>query len=117
MHALTGVQVDHTTPVQTIADGIAVRVPVPEAVDDLRSLADDLVAVSDGAITAAMRGLIAHLGVIVEPAGAVGIAALLTAAHGMYGDRVGTILCGGNVTTEQLSQWGVLRAPEPNRGI
>ena len=110
MKALTGIQVDHTTPVQTIADGIAVRVPVPEAVDDLRSLADDLVAVSEDAITAAMRGLIAHVGLIVEPAGAVGIAAMLTAAHGTYGDRVGTILCGGNVTTEQLSEWGVLRA-------
>lgn len=110
MKALTGVQVDHTTPVDTIADGIAVRVPVPAAVTDLRALADDLVAVSDDAIKAAMRGLIAHLGVIVEPAGAVGIAAMLTAAHGSYGERVGTILCGGNVTTEQLSQWGVLRA-------
>lgn len=110
LRALTGIQVDTNEPVQTIADGIAVRVPVKEAVDDLRGLFDDLVAVSEEAITAAMRGLIAHAGLIVEPAGVVGIAALLTAAHGAYGERVGTILCGGNVTTEQLSAWGVLRA-------
>jgi threonine dehydratase len=110
MKALTGVQVDSTAPVNTIADGIAVRVPVPEAVEDLRGLADDLVAVDEMAIIAAMRGLISHAGLIVEPAGAVGIAALLAAPHGSYGERVGTILCGGNVTTEQLSAWGVLRA-------
>ncbi len=110
LRALTGIQVDLTTPVNTVADGIAVRVPVKEAVDDLRSLADDLVAVPEDAIVAAMRGLIAHAGLIVEPAGAVGIAAMLSAPHGTYGDRVGTILCGGNVTTAQLSDWGVLRA-------
>ena len=110
MRALTGIQVDLTTPVNTIADGIAVRVPVKDAVDDLRALFDDLVAVREDAITAAMRGLISHAGLIVEPAGAVGIAALLTASHGGFGERVGTILCGGNVTTEQLNQWGVLRA-------
>jgi threonine dehydratase len=111
MRALTGIQVDLTAPVHTIADGIAVRVPVKEAVDDLRGLTDDLVAVHEDAIVAAMRGLISHAGLIVEPAGAVGIAALLSAAHGGYGDRVGTILCGGNVTTTQLSEWNVLREP------
>lgn len=110
LKALTGVQVDPTAPVNTIADGIAVRVPVHDAVADLRALADDLVAVSEDAIIASMRGLIAHLGLVVEPAGAVGIAALLEAPHGAYGDRVGTILCGGNVTSEQLNAWGVLQA-------
>ena len=110
MRALTGIQVDLTTPVNTIADGIAVRVPVKDAVDDLRALFDDLVAVREDAIVAAMRGLISHAGLIVEPAGAVGIAAVLTAPHGSFGERVGTILCGGNVTSDQLRQWGVLRA-------
>jgi len=110
MRALTGIQVDAHSAVRTIADGIAVRVPVKAAVDDLRGLADDYVAVSDDAIRAAMRGMISHVGLIVEPAGVVGIAAMLSAAHGTYGERVGTILCGGNVTTEQLSEWGVLRA-------
>ncbi len=110
MRALTGVQVDHTTPVNTIADGIGVRVPVKEAIDDLRGLTDDFVAVEEAAILSAMRGLVAHLGLVVEPAGAVGIAAMLSAAHGTYGDRVGTILCGGNVTTAQMDQWGLLRA-------
>ena len=110
MKALTGIQVDHSARVETIADGIAVRVPVPEAVDDLRGLADDLVAVSESAILSAMRGLLSHVGLVIEPAGAVGVAALLSATHGSYGDRVGTILCGGNVTIAQLTAWGALRA-------
>jgi threonine dehydratase len=109
MKALTGVQVNLLDPVRTIADGIAVRVPVPEAVEDLRGLADDIVAVDEAAILSAMRGLLAHVGLVVEPAGAVGIAALLSAAHGAYGDRVGTILCGGNVTTAQMMEWELLR--------
>lgn len=110
MRALAGIQVDTDAPMQTIADGIAVRVPVPDALEDLRGLADEAVAVSEDAIAAAMRGLIAHLGLVIEPAGAVGVAAMLSAPHGSYGERVGTILCGGNVTTEQLREWGVLRA-------
>jgi threonine dehydratase len=105
LRALTGIQVDHTAPVATIADGIGVRVPVPRALDDLRGLTDDLVAVSDDATVAAMRGLLAHVGLVVEPAGAVGVAALLSAARGAYGERVGTILCGGNVTTQQMDEW------------
>ena len=111
LRALTGIQVDHTVPVHTIADGIAVRVPVDEAVDDLRGLFDDLVAVEEDAITAAMRGVLSHLGLAIEPAGAVGIAALLSAPHGSYGDRVGTILCGGNITLAQMHAWGVVALP------
>jgi len=111
MRALTGIQVDTSAAVQTIADGIAVRVPVPEAVDDLRDLADEIIAVDEPAILSAMRGLVAHVGLIVEPAGAVGIAALTAAAHGTYGERVGTILCGGNVTTAQMHAWNLLRTP------
>ena len=109
LQALNGAPIDAHAPVRTIADGIAVRVPVPEALTDLHGLADDIVAVSDASIVAAMRGLIAHVGLVIEPAGAVGIAALLEASRGVYGDRVGTILCGGNVTTEQLNTWGLLR--------
>jgi len=54
----------------------------------------------------------------IKPAGAVGIAALLSAPHGLYGERTGTILCRGNVTVEQMTSWGCcsqqsgeLRAP------
>ncbi|MEO1084513.1 MAG: pyridoxal-phosphate dependent enzyme, partial [Acidobacteriota bacterium] len=48
-------EIVHSESVATIADGIGVRVPVPEAVDDLRGLVDDVLSVDDDAIVDAMR--------------------------------------------------------------
>ncbi len=94
-----------TATAATIADGIAVREPIPEALAMLDGLADDVVAVSEGALVAAMRLLAARTGLVVEPAGAAGVAALLEAAPGTFGGRVGTVLCGGNVAPERLADW------------
>jgi threonine dehydratase len=63
--------------VETIADGIGVRVPVPEALADLEGLVDEFLLVDDAAIVAAMKLLFAHAGLVTEPSGAVGVAALL----------------------------------------
>lgn len=93
-----------TQRVDTIADGIAVRVPVPEALTDLDGLLDEVRLVDDDAILRAMRLAHQHAGVVVEPAGAVGIAALLERAAGL-GARVATVLCGGNLTPEQMQAW------------
>lgn len=100
----TGRIVEHES-INTIADGIGVRVPIPEAVDDLRDLVDDMLLVSDDAIVEAMRLLHRHVGVVVEPAGAAGVAALLTHGEQLAGQRVATILCGGNMTEEQIARW------------
>lgn len=93
-----------TDEVATIADGIAVRVPIPEAVDDLRGTVDDVVLVSEEALRRAVRLLLETTGLVVEPAGAAGVAALIehrdrVAPAGM----VATVLCGGNLALEQLS--------------
>lgn len=89
----------------TIADGIAVRLPVPEALSDMEGLVDDALLVSDDAILRAMRLLHQHVGVVVEPSGAVGVAALLEHPERFRGVHVGTIICGGNVTLEQMEGW------------
>ncbi len=60
----------------TIADGIAVRVPVPEAVDIMFATVDDVMLVSDGEMRHAMRYLLADTGLVVEPAAAAGVAAI-----------------------------------------
>lgn len=91
--------------VDTIADGIAVRVPVPEAVHDMQGLVDDVVLVDDGTVVEAMRTLFRHAGVLVEPAGAVGVAALLADRARWQGARVATVLCGSNLTAEQIERW------------
>lgn len=89
----------------TIADGIAVRLPVPEALADMEGLVDDALLVSDDAILRAMRLLHQHVGVVVEPSGAVGVAALLEHPERFRGVHVGTVVCGGNVTLEQMRAW------------
>ncbi len=95
-----------TTPaVATIADGIAVRVPVPEALEDMRDVVDEVLLVEDGAILTAMRLLLHHAGLLIEPAGAAGVAAVV-AHRGLFaGQRVAVPLCGGNVTREQFNAW------------
>jgi threonine dehydratase len=90
---------------QTIADGIGVRVPIPETLDDLRGLIDDAVLVSEEGIVEGMRLLHRHAGVVAEPSGAVGVAALLQHLEMFRGQLVGTIVCGGNLTPDQMREW------------
>ena len=98
-------KVESTPTADTIADGIAVRIPVPEAVADMQDIVDDVVLVSDQAILAAMRLILDRTGILVEPSGAVGVATLQTYTSRFAGGRVATILCGGNVTMEQFQAW------------
>ncbi len=96
--------VQSTANVDTIADGIAVRVAVPEALEDLRNVVDDIVLVSEAAIKRAMKLVQQHLRMIAEPAGAAGVAALIShpsLARGL----VCTPITGGNVTLDQLRHW------------
>jgi threonine dehydratase len=89
----------------TIADGVAVRVPVPEALAMLEGVYDSIVAVPEAHIVRAMRLLHETLGLVVEPAGALGVAALLAHAPGFAGQRAATILCGGNLTPDGIRTW------------
>ena len=91
--------------IDTIADGIGVRVPVPEALDDLQGLVDELILVSDDAILRAMRLLHRHAGMVAEPSGAAGLAALVQEPARFAGQTVGTIMCGSNLTPAQMRDW------------
>lgn len=84
----------------TIADGLAVRLPVDVAVDFMRGHVDGMVAVGDAHMQKAMRLLFRHAGIVVEPSGAAGLAAILDAPRDHA--PVATILCGGNVQAELL---------------
>lgn len=94
----------------TIADGIAVRMPIPEAVADMRGIVDDVIAVDDTEIVQAMRVLHSQAGLVVEPAGAAGLAAV---GNRFAGARIATVLCGSNLTTTQMQEW--LLAPVEHR--
>jgi len=91
--------------IDTIADGIGVRVPIPQALEDMRGLVDDAVLVAEDAIVQGMRLLHRHVGIVAEPSAAVGIAAILEQPELFRGQVVGTIICGSNLTVEQKEQW------------
>jgi threonine dehydratase len=89
----------------TMADGVAVRVPIDEALRDMDGLVDEAILVREATMIEAMRLVHRHAGIVTEPSGVLGIAALIE-NHTAFGGRVaGTILCGGNLTVEQLKAW------------
>jgi threonine dehydratase len=87
---------------QTIADGIAVRVPIPEAVSDMQGLVDDVLLITDAHIIEAMRLIYQHAGHLIEPAGAVGVAALIAHCTAFAQRKVATVLCGSNITEAMI---------------
>jgi threonine dehydratase len=83
---------------ETIADGIAVRVPIASTLADLRARCDDIIAVSEQGIFDAMQLAHRYLGRVTEPAGAAGLAAILGNRQRFADRRVATILSGGNIS-------------------
>ena len=91
--------------VDTIADGIGVRIPVPEALQNLAGLVDECVLVPDHSILTSTKLLHQHAGLVAEPSGAVGLAGIMQEAPAMQGQTVATIVCGGNLTLAQMREW------------
>ena len=89
----------------TIADGIAVRSPFPEAIGDLTGVVDEVDLVEDRDIVAAIRRAHRDLGLVLEPAGAAGLASVLAHGERFAGRLVATVLTGGNATSEQVREW------------
>ncbi|MCA1562756.1 MAG: threonine dehydratase [Acidobacteria bacterium] len=87
-----------------IADGMACRTPVPEALERIAAGIERVVEVSDEEIEAAMRVLFADTHNVVEGAGAAGLAALLRDRDRMRGARVGIVLSGGNVDARPFAE-------------
>ena len=86
-----------TNAADTIADGVACRVPVPEAVALINRGAERIVAMADDEIKAAMRHYFTDTHNLAEGAGAAPLAALLKERGRMQGKRVGLVLSGGNI--------------------
>jgi threonine dehydratase len=85
----------------TIADGIAVKVPSDFTMPLLEDLLDDMVAVSDEEISEAIVLLLERAKLVVEGAGAVGVAALLAGKAGGSGTAI-PVLSGGNIDPTML---------------
>ena len=89
-----------TNSADTMADGLACRVPVKEAVETINHGAERVVTVSDDEIRAAMRHYFTDTHNVAEGAGAAPLAALLKERDKIAGRRVGLVLSGGNVDRE-----------------
>jgi len=93
-----------TTSVRTIADGIAVRDTSSETLAYILENVDQFETVCEDEIAAAILFLLERQKVLVEGAGAVGVAALL---HGKIdlpkGSKIGIVLSGGNIDVTMLS--------------
>ncbi|HSH08092.1 MAG TPA: threonine dehydratase [Burkholderiales bacterium] len=88
-----------TESANTFADGMAVRVPVPEALDAIRAGAERIVRVTDDEVKAAMRHFFHDTHNLVEGAGAAALAALLK-DPARKGERFAVIASGGNIDRE-----------------
>jgi len=78
----------------TIAGTLAITEPVPESLERVLELVDEVVLVGDEDLRAAMELIAASMGVLVEPAGAAGVAALARHPGSLAGERVAVLLTG-----------------------
>ena len=88
---------------RTIADGISVKVPGQTTFSIIKELIDDIVLVDDSDIIKAMFLLMERMKVVIEPAGAVGLAYLISKKPSP-GKKVVSILAGGNIDMYLLGQ-------------
>ncbi|MGQ0834492.1 MAG: threonine dehydratase [Gammaproteobacteria bacterium] len=98
---------------ETIADGLAARVPSPDTVAILREVLDELIEVSEAEIAGAIRCFAETLHQLAEGAGAAALAGALRLQRRIAGQRVGIVLSGGNITAALLARilHGELQGP------
>ena len=89
---------------QTIADGLQVQFPGDLTFPIVRRYAKGVVTVSDAELMAAMRFAFERLKVVIEPSGAAGLAAVMSAKVDVRKKRVGIIVSGGNVDGKRFAQ-------------
>ena len=87
---------------RTIADGLQTTGPGAHTWETGSQLVDEIVTVTDEQILEAMRFAFERLKLVIEPSGAVGIAALLQGV--VPRGRVGVIVSGGNVGAERFAE-------------
>ena len=87
----------------TVADGISVKTPGKQTFEIIKEMIDEIVLVDDDEILKAIFLLMERSKSVVEPAGAAGLAYLISKKPSP-GKKVVSILCGGNVDMYLLGQ-------------
>jgi threonine dehydratase len=91
-------------PPATIADGMRNLTPGELTFPVVQRKVTDILLVTDEEIFTAMRFLLIRMKLLVEPTGAVGVAALLAGKVPVRGARVGVVISGGNVDVPVLTE-------------
>jgi threonine dehydratase len=91
--------------INTIADGIATKIAGPLTLEIVRDLVDEVMTVDDEEIIHAVLLLLERCKLLVEGAGAVGVAALLSGRVDLAEKKVVTVLTGGNMDMNLLSKF------------
>src|SRR6202163_1115306 len=91
----------------TLADGMATRVPDPDALAIIRKGASRIAQVSDDEVAAAIRAYWTDTHNLAEGAGAAALAAALQDRPRIRGKRVGLVLSGGNIDFDLFERWVV----------
>ncbi|WP_353205824.1 threonine ammonia-lyase [Sphingorhabdus sp.] len=87
----------------TLAEGIAVKIPGVFTSEVIRELVDEIVLVSEAELETAVSLLLQIEKTVVEGAGAAGLAAVMANPEIFAGKNVGIVLCGGNIDTRLLA--------------
>jgi threonine dehydratase len=87
----------------TLAEGIAVKEPGRFTAGVIERLVDEILLVDEPALESAVSLLLQIEKTVVEGAGAAGLAAVLANSDRFAGQRVGLVLCGGNIDTRLLA--------------
>ncbi len=103
VEVLSGRPADIGTAAATLAEGIAVKEPGLLTRQIVAALVADIVLADDPAIEAAIEHLVDREKLVVEGAGAAGVAALLGNSERFRGKRVGIVITGGNIDARLLA--------------
>ena len=95
----------HLDSADTMADGLAVRIPDPDALAVIARGASRVVTVTDEEVSAAIRAYWSDTHNLAEGAGAAPLAALMKERGFQAGRRMGIVLCGGNIDLELFRRW------------
>ena len=90
--------------VNTIADGLALKKPGVKPFNIVREYVDEVVLVSEEEIKKALVFLLERAKLLVEPSGAVSVAAAISNQLNIKDKQVVTILSGGNIDLDKLTQ-------------
>jgi threonine dehydratase len=102
--ALRGESWDESAPVETLADGLAVRVPIMPIVAELKELVDDVWLVDESSLLPAVKSLLELEQLVAEPSAAISIAGLADHRAEAAGRRVAAVVTGAHLSADLVAQ-------------